>query len=107
MRGDRFLTKPREYERVYRQGLSRASRYLVLKAAPNDLDVSRYGISISHRVGNAVTRNRIKRRLREMLRLMVIRPGWDMVFIARTTASASTYSQLVKEVESLLKNVLC
>jgi ribonuclease P protein component len=103
MKGDRFLTKPCQYEKVYSQGSSRASRMVIMKVMPNGLEYSRYGISVSHRVGNAVVRNRTKRRLREILRSTAVKPGWDMVFIARPLAANSKFSVLEKNIEFMLK----
>ncbi len=103
MRGEKFLTEPRQYERVYRQGISRTSGPVIIKVIPNGLEISRYGISVSRRVGNAVTRNKVKRRLREILRLTVLQPGWDIVFIARASAAGCDYTGLGKNVRSLLK----
>lgn len=103
MRGENFLTEPRQYERVYSQGISRASGPVVMKVIPNSLEFSRYGISVSRRVGNAVTRNKVKRRIREILRLSVLTPGWDMVFIARASAAGCDYEWLSKNIRSLLK----
>jgi ribonuclease P protein component len=103
MKGERFLTKPRQYEKVYSQGSSRISNLIIMKAIPNDLEFSRYGISVSRRVGNAVTRNRIKRRLREVLRVTTLKPGWDLVFIARPSSAKGKYSILAKNIMSLLR----
>lgn len=103
MRGEKFLTEPRQYERVYSQGVSRTSGPVVMKVMPNGMDISRYGISVSRRVGNAVTRNKVKRRFREILRLAVFKPGWDMVFIARASAAACDYQGLAENIISLLR----
>jgi ribonuclease P protein component len=103
MRGEKFLTEPRQYERVYSQGVSRTSGPVILKVMPNHLEISRYGISVSRRVGNAVTRNKVKRRLREIIRLTVLKAGWDMVFIARASAAGCNYERLSKNVISLLQ----
>jgi ribonuclease P protein component len=79
------------------------SSLLVMKVIPNGLEYSRYGISVSRRVGNAVTRNRTKRRLREVLRVTALKPGWDMIFIARPSAAKGKYSILAKNIVSLLR----
>ena len=76
---------------------------MVLRAMPNDLEFSRYGFTISRRVGHAVVRNRIKRLLREILRKAPVKPGWDMVFIARVPAAKAKYEGMEKSVSHLLR----
>ena len=102
MRGEGHLTKPRQYSLVYSKGNSRVSRLLVMRTLPNDLTLSRYGFSISKRVGNAVTRNKVKRQLREILRKIQLRSGWDIVFIVRPPAADADYACLQREVGGLL-----
>jgi ribonuclease P protein component len=72
-----------------------------MKATPNGLILSRYGFSVSKRVGKAVTRNRIKRLFREILRVMPLKSGWDIIFIARPAVSTE-YANLKRSVEDLL-----
>lgn len=69
---------------------------LVIAALPNDLPYSRFGFSVSARVGGAVERNRIKRQLRESMRLRMaqVAPGWDIVIIARKPARDADYWKL-------------
>jgi ribonuclease P protein component, eubacterial len=69
VRGDEHLTRTAQYELVYNKGSSRVSDLVVMKALPNGLTLSRYGFSVSRRVGKAVLRNRVKRWLREILLL--------------------------------------
>lgn len=102
MRKEVRLTKPQQYASVFRKGSSRASNLLVMRALPNGLTISRYGFSVSRRVGGAVTRNHIKRLLREILRIMPVKPAWDIVFIARPPAAYANYATLKEAVESLL-----
>ena len=102
MRREERLTKPQQYAAVYSKGSSWTSSLLVLKALPNGLTSSRYGLSVSKRVGNAVIRNRMKRLLREILRVMPLIPSWDMVFIVRPAAATADYASLKEAVESLL-----
>ncbi len=96
------LKKPEQYALVYNKGYTHTNRFLVLKAVPNQLEFSRYGISVSKRVGNAVVRNRVKRILREILRMAELCPGWDIIFIARSPAAEGDYHQLKESVSNLL-----
>ncbi|UCG10546.1 MAG: ribonuclease P protein component [Dehalococcoidia bacterium] len=102
MRGERYLTKPKQYELVYDKGSSWANSLLVMKALPNGLALSRYGFSVGKRVGRAVIRNRVKRRLREIMRLMSLLPGWDIMFIVRPAAATAGYAELKGAVADLL-----
>ena len=102
MRGEQYLTKPQQYASVYSKGGSWVSGLVVLKALPNNLPLSRFGLSVSKRVGKAVTRNRIKRLLREILRVVPLKSGWDVVFVVRPVAANADYAGLKREVERLL-----
>ena len=102
MKGEEYLTKPRQYALVYNEGRSWVSDLVVVKALPNGLMFPRYGFSVSKRVGKAVTRNKEKRLLREILRMISLEPGWDMVFIVRPAAAAVNYATLKRTVEGLL-----
>jgi len=102
MKSKQRLTRKSQYTTVYSQGKSWVNELLVMKAIPNGLELSRFGFSVSKRVGKAVVRNRVRRRLRECLWLTPYKPGWDMVFIARTTASKADYHQLKRAVEELI-----
>ena len=102
MRGEQYLRKPAQYALVYNKGSSWANNLLVMKALPNGLALSRYGLSVGQRVGKAVVRNRVKRLLREILRLTPLQPGWDIIFIVRPSAAGVNYACLDKSVKDLL-----
>ena len=102
MRREGYLTKSEQYALVYNKGSSWVNSLIVMKALPNGLTLSRCGFSVSKRVGKAVTRNRVKRLLREILRLTPLKPGWDIIFIARSPAGKADYTNLEKAVNALL-----
>jgi ribonuclease P protein component len=77
---------------------------LVLRALPNDLENSRFGFVVAKRIGGAVVRNLVKRRMREAMRmrLAVVPPGWDLVLIARTPIVRASFWCLGEALDSLL-----
>ena len=101
MGGEEYLTKPEQYALVHSKGSSWVSSLVVVKTVPNGLVLSRYGLSVSKRVGEAVTRNRVKRLLRENLRMMPLKPGWDIVVIARPALANVDYDGVKRTVEAL------
>jgi len=102
LRGEKTLTGKAQFDLVYDKGRSLAAREVVIKTLPNGLDFTRYGLTVSRRVGKAVVRNKIKRRLRQILRLAKLPPGWDVIIIARNPAASSDYATLGKSIEKLL-----
>jgi ribonuclease P protein component len=102
MKGEEYLTRPEQFTLVYKNGCTQANRLLVLKALPNKLDFYRYGISVSKHVGKAVVRNRIKRRIREIIRSEPLNSGWDIIVIARNPAAESDFHLLERSLDSLL-----
>lgn len=104
MRRERRLAKASDFAAVRREGRSWSDRTLVLQARPNDLEISRVGFSVSTRVGNAVTRNKVKRRLREAVRQAGVQEGWDLVLIARKDAATADFGSLNSSVFALLEH---
>jgi ribonuclease P protein component len=93
-----------QYDAVYREGRRRSSREFTLFLRPNGLDSSRFGWSIKKALGNAVRRNRIRRRLREIVRLhrQEIAPGWDIVIHPRSSAATTEFSALQAELLKMM-----
>jgi ribonuclease P protein component len=84
----RRLSRSGEFDRVYRDGYSQATRYLVLYMFPRkeeDREDVRLGVSVSRKVGGAVERNKVKRTLREAFWELgdQLPPRHDFVIVAR------------------------
>jgi ribonuclease P protein component len=99
------LRTPAEFQRV-RLGSERVWPHtlLVLYVAPNDLDHTRVGITVSSRVGKAVVRNRVRRRLREALqpRLAQLGIGKDVLVIARPRSAGATWPELCAALDTVV-----
>lgn len=100
---DRRLRKKSEFLTVQRKGKSWAHPLLILRALPNEQATSRFGFLVSGRVGGAVTRNRVKRRLKEIARRESVQSGWDMVFIARSGIVKASFVEIQTTLRDLLR----
>lgn len=80
-----------------------ANGYLVLYARPNRSHINRVGITASKKLGHAVVRNRVRRRLREIYRLneALFAPGWDIVVVARSRCIDADFQKLTHAYLSL------
>ena len=97
------LTGDARINRIHRQGRSAANRLLVFRLLPNELARSRFCIVAAKRVGNAVVRNRVKRRLRAAVRSAPCHPGWDTIIMARRGAGEADYHHLEQAVRNLMR----
>ena len=88
------LKKNHEFRRLYRQGASAVSGVLVVYCRKNRLDHNRLGLTASTKIGNAVQRNRARRRMRELYRLHPLHPGYDVVLVARGRTLTASWAEL-------------
>lgn len=99
------LRRSADYVRCYRRGRRKHGSLLVLHVHPNDLGEARLGITASRKVGKAVVRHRIKRRIREIFRRFERRAelaDLDIVAHLKPAAGASDFGSLENELERLL-----
>ena len=100
-----MLRRKADFDAVGRNGTVRSSRLLVLRSVRREGPGTRIGLSTPRTLGGAVQRNRVRRRLRDLLRgqLDAKGPGWDLLLIARPDAGSATYAELREALRSLLE----
>jgi ribonuclease P protein component len=95
-----------DFARVRAEGRAWRDRLMTMLVLPNGGPSNRYGFVVSKRVGNAVTRNLVKRRLREILRQLDrdgrLATGYDCVFIVRPGLALVPFAELAAAVQALL-----
>ena len=93
------LTDSSEFEKVYRQGTAYRGKFFSVHAFPNESGTLRLGLSVSKKVGNAVVRNTLRRRLREIFASFSPESGGalDLVVSARPPAREATFVELREE----------
>ena len=98
------LKKNSDFKAVYKEGRSKANRYLVVYVRENGSEINRLGISVSKKVGNSVYRHYFKRCVKESYRLheKVFNSGLDIVVLARQGAKGIRYS----DIESALMHLM-
>ena len=101
------LNKNHEFRRLYNKGKSAASKYIVIYCRYNRSQKNRLGITVSKKVGGAVERNRVRRRLKEIYRLneTLIIHGYDIVIVARVSCVSAKYNELNASVKTLMKKL--
>ncbi|HET9200942.1 MAG TPA: ribonuclease P protein component [Dehalococcoidia bacterium] len=97
LRGDDSFTA------VFRRGRRQDGSFIAVRALPNERPEIRVGFNIAKKMGGAVDRNRVRRRLRHILKQLDPVAGYDLVLIANQRTRSAPYSQLKSETESLLR----
>ena len=97
------LSKTKRFSTIHQKGHGLANRLLVIKTLRNNRNDAKFAFLVGRKVGNAVVRNRTRRRLKEMVRTAPVQPGWDVIIIARKWAAEADHNQLKKATQDLLK----
>lgn len=93
---------------VFRDGLTSGSKYLVMYTKPNELKFNRLGLSVSKKIGKAVTRNRIKRLLKEAMRKVLeeIPLSYDFVIVAKRPSVEGELDNFIRDIKKFLSRLL-
>ena len=87
---------------IHKGGCYLGGRLVSVKSLPNSLPYSRWAVITSKKLGKAVVRNRVKRRLREIMRQASLEPGKDIILMIRTGAVTASFRSLQENTFSLL-----
>jgi ribonuclease P protein component len=100
-----MLSRPQDFAALQGRGTVRSHPLLTARFLRTDLDRTRFGLSTGRRLGGAVVRNRIRRRIREALRVMApsFQPGWDVLIIARPALVEADHDALIGALRRLLQ----
>ena len=92
-----MLSRLQEFAAIQEHGTVRSTTLITARFLRTNLEITRFGLATGRRVGGAVTRNRVRRRIREALREMAasFRPGWDVLIIARPAIVDADHVALV------------
>lgn len=97
------IRKKKDIERIFKRGRTFKEAFLILKTLKNDSNFSRFGFIVSQKVSKkANVRNKIKRRLREIIRLSPFGPGTDNLFIFLPGADKVDFLEIKQAAEKLL-----
>jgi len=101
------LTKNYEFKRIYNKGKSTTSKFVAVYCMKNHSAVNKLGITVSTKIGGAVQRNRIRRRLKEIYRLNehILCKGFNIVIVARQRSRYAKWSELQSSVLYLFKKL--
>lgn len=99
-----MLSRPKDFRAIQAAGTFRSNPLLVAGFLRTELPATRVGLSTSRKLGTAVVRNRVRRRLREVLRVMApsFQPGWDVLIIARPAIVNASHDDAAEAVRHLL-----
>jgi ribonuclease P protein component len=97
------LTRRAQFLAVYESGKAFADGLIAVRVLPNGLEHTRVGFSVTKNIGMATVRNRVKRLLKENVRLLEIKSGRDIVFIARRNIVSADFHQLRNSIVRLLR----
>lgn len=109
MKSTTTVKKNYEFRRMYAKGKSGVSSCLVVYYRKNRLGHNRLGVTVSTKLGHAVVRNRVRRRIREIFRLSQgkMKQGYDCIVVARTRAAHADYWELKRAFEKRAKSSIC
>jgi len=100
-----MLRRKGDFDALQRSSKSKMHPLLVARFLPNDLGRTRFGLSTGRRVGGAVVRNRVRRRLRAAIRAHAaeLEPGWDVLLVARPPSADADYAALDRALRGVLR----
>lgn len=107
MQNTQMLTKNSEYKYLYSRGKSAVTPFLAMYCKKSKFSFNRLGITVSTKVGKAVVRNKVRRRIREAYRIneSLFKPAFDIVIVSRVRAAGASFHDIEASVLELGKRL--
>ena len=107
MKKENRLKKRKEFAYIFKKGESLGSRHIMLTFVPSKLKKYKIGFSCGKKVGKAVVRNKVKRRIKEAVYIHrdLLNVGYNYIFVGKQNSSLATFEEIKQEVEFLLRKV--
>ena len=101
-----MLSRPQDFAAIQEAGTTKSHALLSARFLRTDLETTRFGLATGRRLGKAVVRNRARRRIREVLRVMApsFQPGWDVLIIARPAVVEADHDAVVGALRRVLRS---
>jgi len=99
-----MLSRPQDFAALQERGTIRSHPLLAMRVRRTELGTTRFGLATGRALGSAVVRNRVRRRLREAIRSLLpsMRPGWDVLVIARPAIVGADHRAIGEALRKLL-----
>ena len=102
------LTKKKDFERIFKQGRGFKENALFLKIVEKEAGPTKVGIIVSKKVSKkAVERNKVKRRIREIVRKIEFKQGFDIIIITHPSAKDLSFEEIKEQIINLFKKAKC
>jgi len=107
--GEFRLRKKKDFTSVFQNGWGKSNEYFLIKIKPNKEKLDRFGLVVSRNVDSKiVTRNKLKRRMREVVRKILkekLTQGYDIVIVAKKESKKATFQEIDRGIRDLLKKL--
>ncbi len=105
MKKKNSLKSSRDFTRIIKNNSSKKTKYYYIYIERNNMDTYHFGISVGKKIGNAVTRNKYKRRIRHIISTLDYQNGFNCIIIVKKSILNATFSEMKEDLQKNLNEV--